>query len=244
MITGLVRSANGCRPLEDVRVQVWLATETAESRTTARASGPGRTAATGSRPPRRSTSSASPTSTSATTTASTGTSSSAGSSTSTTAAPSSISRSRVAEPAAAPRRRAPVLAAVALAAGAVPLVLALTDRHLDGASTALVLSTAAAAIAIPVIAFQPLRAGRGRIDGHRLIGSVALVLVLVHIGALFVESADDTLFAMSPDGPTRARMALMATIALVIVAGLGAGAAGCRSRERPGGSCTPTSRCS
>ena len=46
------------------------------------------------------------------------------------------------------------------------------------------------------------------------------MLVLVHIGALFVESADDTLFAMSPDGPTRARMA---TIALVIVAGLGAG---------------------
>src|SRR5918998_5580664 len=28
VITGLVRSANGCRPLEDVRVQVWLATET------------------------------------------------------------------------------------------------------------------------------------------------------------------------------------------------------------------------
>ncbi len=28
VITGLVRSARGCRPLEDVRVQVWLATET------------------------------------------------------------------------------------------------------------------------------------------------------------------------------------------------------------------------
>jgi len=112
---------------------------------------------------------------------------------------------------------------LALAAGAVPLVLALTDAHLADASTALILSTAAAAIAIPVIAFQPLLAGRGRIDGHRLIGGVALVLVLVHIGALFVESTDDTLFAMSPDGPTRARMALMATIALVIVAGLGAG---------------------
>jgi hypothetical protein len=28
VITGLVRAANGCRPLEDVRVQVWLATET------------------------------------------------------------------------------------------------------------------------------------------------------------------------------------------------------------------------
>jgi predicted ferric reductase len=113
--------------------------------------------------------------------------------------------------------------AVALAAAAVPLVLALTDRHLDGASTALVLSTAAAAVAIPVIALQPLLAGRGRISGHRLFGTVALVLVLVHIGALLVESADDTLFAMSPDGPTRARMALMATIALLIVVALGAG---------------------
>ena len=28
VITGLVRSAAGCRPLQDVRIQVWLATET------------------------------------------------------------------------------------------------------------------------------------------------------------------------------------------------------------------------
>jgi hypothetical protein len=28
VITGLVRAANGCRPLEGVRIQVWLATET------------------------------------------------------------------------------------------------------------------------------------------------------------------------------------------------------------------------
>ena len=28
VITGLVRAANGCRPLADVRIQVWLATET------------------------------------------------------------------------------------------------------------------------------------------------------------------------------------------------------------------------
>lgn len=28
VITGLVRSADGCRPLKDVRVQIWLATET------------------------------------------------------------------------------------------------------------------------------------------------------------------------------------------------------------------------
>ena len=112
---------------------------------------------------------------------------------------------------------------VAIAACAVPLVLALTDPHLDGASAALTLSTAAAAVAVPVIAVQPLLAGRGRISRHRMVGLVALLLVLVHIGALFVESADDTLFAMSPDGPSRARMALMATIALLIVVALGAG---------------------
>ena len=105
----------------------------------------------------------------------------------------------------------------------MPLVLALTDAHLADASAALTLSTAAAAIAIPVIALQPLLAGRGRISVHRLIGVFALILVLVHIGALFVESADDTLFAMSPDGPTRARMALMATVALLVVVALGAG---------------------
>jgi 3-phenylpropionate/trans-cinnamate dioxygenase ferredoxin reductase subunit len=134
----------------------------------------------------------------------------------------------VAEPAAASRRSPPatrgrLALAAALVVGAVPLVLALTDGHLAGASAALTLSTAAAAVAIPVIAIQPLLAGRGWIGRHRLIGSVALALVLVHIGALFVESADDTLFAMSPDGPTRARMALMATIALLIVVALGAG---------------------
>jgi hypothetical protein len=28
VITGLVRAADGCRPLEGVRIQVWLATET------------------------------------------------------------------------------------------------------------------------------------------------------------------------------------------------------------------------
>jgi hypothetical protein len=32
VITGLVRAARGCRPLEDVRVQVWLATETGSER--------------------------------------------------------------------------------------------------------------------------------------------------------------------------------------------------------------------
>ena len=152
------------------------------------------------------------------------------SSTSTTSARSSISRSAaVAERRAAagaahrgdrPSRRAPAAAAIALVA--VPVVLALTDRHLSGASVALVVSTATAALAVSVLALQPLLAGTGRLTRHRLLGATALALVLVHVGALFVESPSDALFAMSPDGPTRARMALFATIALLAVVALGA----------------------
>ena len=49
-----------------------------------------------------------------------------------------------------------------------------------------------------------------------------LSLVLVHVGALFVESSEDAWFALSPDGPTRARMALIATLALIATVALGA----------------------
>ena len=54
-----------------------------------------------------------------------------------------------------------------------------------------------------------------------MIGAIALALVLAHVGALFVESPEDARFALSPDGPTRARMALFATIALIGVVALG-----------------------
>ena len=123
-------------------------------------------------------------------------------------------------PSAAARRRLAVLTAVALAP-VVPL-FALTDAHLAGQPAALVVSTAAAALAVPVIAFQPLLAAGGRISWHRVTGSLALALVLVHVGALFIVSVEDTLFAMSPDGPTRGRMALLALIALLAVVALGA----------------------
>jgi len=122
----------------------------------------------------------------------------------------------------AERRRAAAAVAVAVAAVvAVPPALALTDRHLSGASTALVASTATAALAVPLLALQPLLAGTGRVRRHRVIGSLVLALVLIHVGALFVESPEDARFALSPDGPTRARMALFATVALVGVAALG-----------------------
>ena len=118
------------------------------------------------------------------------------------------------------RRRAAAAALVAVAA--VPPVLALSDPHLAGASAALTISTAAAAVAVSVLVLQPLLAGTGRVRRHRLLGVVALVLVLVHVGALFVESPSDARFAMSPDGPTRARMALFATVALIALVAVGA----------------------
>lgn len=119
-------------------------------------------------------------------------------------------------------RRPLALGAAAAVAVAVPLALALTDRHLAGASAALVLATATGTLAASALAIQPLLARRRRIARHQIVGSVVLALVLAHVGALFVESPEDTWFALSPDGPTRARMALFATIALVGVVALGA----------------------
>ena len=113
--------------------------------------------------------------------------------------------------------------AIAAAVLVTPLI-ALTDRHLDGASAALVASTATAAVAVPLLALQPLLAGTGRVRRHRLIGAIALGLVLAHVAALFAESPEDARFALSPDGPTRARMALFATLALIGVVALGAAA--------------------
>jgi predicted ferric reductase len=118
--------------------------------------------------------------------------------------------------------------AAAVLAGAVvtlPLALALTDVHLTGVPAGLVVSTGAAALAVSALVLQPVLAVLGRIRPHRALGVVALGLVLVHIGGLATVSVEDTLFAMSPDGPTRARMALFATVALCVVVILGLGRA-------------------
>ncbi len=120
------------------------------------------------------------------------------------------------------RARALALGAAAGAVVALPLSLALTDRHLADASAALLVSTAAGTLAASALAVQPLLARRRRIGRHQLLGAVLLGLVLVHVGALFVESPGDARFALSPDGPTRARMALIATLALFAVVALGA----------------------
>jgi predicted ferric reductase len=120
-----------------------------------------------------------------------------------------------------PRR----LAALAVPVLAAPAAIAVTDAHLQAAPAALVASTLFAALAVSALALQPLLVAlRGvKLRWHRLLGTAAFALVLAHIGGLYLVSAEDTLFALSPDGPTRARMALLATLALAVVVVLGAG---------------------
>ena len=115
-------------------------------------------------------------------------------------------------------------AALLVAAAAVPpAVLGLSSDHFQG-DALLAASTTCAALAVGALAVQPLFAARGGrgVRAHRVTGTAIVVLVLAHVALLFVLSPDDALFAMSPDGPTRARMALIATCALLAAAVLGA----------------------
>lgn len=118
-------------------------------------------------------------------------------------------------------------AVLALCAALSVLVwLTLGSAHLDAAPASLVVSAVTAAVATVLIAFQPVLAmlARGRRSawrGHWMLGVAALVLVLAHLVALWILSPEDVRFALSPDGPTRARMAVLATLSLVIVVVLG-----------------------
>jgi predicted ferric reductase len=119
------------------------------------------------------------------------------------------------------------LAVLTVGVLAVPAAIALTDAHLATGPASLVISTLAATLAVSALALQPLLAAllNVRLRWHRVLGTATFALVLIHVGGLYIVSAQDTLFALSPDGPTRARMALMATIALAVVVFLGAGRA-------------------
>lgn len=117
--------------------------------------------------------------------------------------------------------------AVVAVLAAVPTTMALRSDHLAAAPLLLLVSTATAALAVGVLAAQPWlatlrpRSPRRR-PLHVVLGGVVSGLVAVHVGALVVDDPDDAWFAMSPDGPTRARMALIATLLLVAVTLLGA----------------------
>jgi predicted ferric reductase len=118
----------------------------------------------------------------------------------------------------------PGLAGALVLACAAPAALALASDHLSREPGLLVASTTCAALAVGALAVQPLLAARGgrMVRRHRLLGAAIVALVLAHVVTLLILAPDDALFAMSPDGPTRARMALMATIALLVAAVLGA----------------------
>ena len=125
-----------------------------------------------------------------------------------------------------PRRRAAPIggaraAALVAVAALPPAVLGLASDHFQG-DVLLAASTTCAALAVGALAVQPLLAARHGVRAHRATGAVIVALVLAHVALLFVLSPDDALFAMSPDGPTRARMALIATVALLAAAVLGA----------------------
>ena len=114
-------------------------------------------------------------------------------------------------------------AALVAIAALPPTVLALVSDHFAG-EPLLLASTTCAAVAVGALAVQPLLAAAGppARQAHRATGTVIVVLVLLHVALLFILAPDDALFAMSPDGPTRARMALIAMCALLIAALLGA----------------------
>jgi DMSO/TMAO reductase YedYZ heme-binding membrane subunit len=121
------------------------------------------------------------------------------------------------------RRR--YVVACGLAVGAVPLVLAATDEHLRDTSPWLVTATFAGALLVAALAVQPLllalRPRAARLRDHRVLGVLAVSLVLLHVSALIIAEPEDALFAMSWDGPTRARMALLAMVLLLLTALLG-----------------------
>lgn len=110
------------------------------------------------------------------------------------------------------------------------MTLALSSRHLSDGPPALVVSTAAGALAVSALALQPLLIATlpaassdavRRVRLHRSLGGLTLALVLLHVGGLFAVEVDDTLFALSPDGPTRARMAVLGTVALIAIVAVG-----------------------
>jgi hypothetical protein len=104
--------------------------------------------------------------------------------------------------------------------------LALGSTYLSAGPAVLVVSAVTAAVATVLIAFQPVwallaRSRSAALRGHVALGLTALGLVLAHVAALWVLSPEDVLFAVSLDGPTRARMAVLATLSLLAVTVLG-----------------------
>ena len=122
-------------------------------------------------------------------------------------------------------RSGTLVVAVVVVLAVVPAGIALSSPHLAAAPGLLVVSTTSAAARGrgargPALALAPPTAARAP-PLHVVLGGVVAALVVAHVGALVIDDPDDAWFAMSPDGPTRARMALIATVLLVAVTLLG-----------------------
>ena len=117
----------------------------------------------------------------------------------------------------------PAAVGLAVLGTLVLFALAVAGRRGDAGAGLLGTSTVAGVLAVGALAAQPWLAGARRRARrvHTTLGVVALGCVVVHVVALLLLSPDDALFAMSPAGPTRARMAVLALVLLALVGLLG-----------------------
>lgn len=113
----------------------------------------------------------------------------------------------------------------------VPVVVALAHPHLANAPAARLVATATGVLALGLLVVtavlpglrQRLVKAAGLMRLHRVVALAVVALVLAHIGALFVYSPSDTLWAISPSAPTYSRLGVVATLclALTVVLALG-----------------------
>ena len=115
----------------------------------------------------------------------------------------------------------------------VPVVVALAHPHLADAPPARLVATATGVLALgllvvtvvlPGLRQRPVKAaGAGLMRLHRAVALAVVALVLAHIGALFVYSPSDTLWAISPTAPTYSRLGVVATLCLALTVALALG---------------------
>lgn len=131
------------------------------------------------------------------------------------------------------RRASRLVPGVVAALLLVPVVVALASPHLANAPAARLVATATGVLALGLLVVtvvlpgprqRPVKAaGAGLMRLHRVIAFAVVALVLAHVGALFVYSPDDTLFALSPTAPTYSRLGVVATFCLALTVALALG---------------------
>lgn len=115
----------------------------------------------------------------------------------------------------------------------VPVVVALASPHLAGAPPMLLVATSTGVLALGLLVVEVILPGRpqwlvraagvGLLRLHRAIALAVVGLVLLHVGALFVYSPSDTLFALAPTAPTHSRLGAVALFCLALTVALALG---------------------